>query len=136
MCESVEATPDRAVDYLFLLALIVCLGRMLVSCLGFLNGLSGLLLRAHMVVGAVLLRGGPVGFRGLFVMFRCGLVHIFWHGDFSLSCKVRMRSLKRVCTLSPNDFISEQKCSLWQTSPPRFQDSSLPIRHRPRFVIE
>jgi hypothetical protein len=32
----------------------------------------------------VLLRGGPVGFRGLFVMFRCLLVHIFWHGDSSL----------------------------------------------------
>ena len=42
---------------------------MLVSCLGFFDGLSGLLLCADMVVSAVLLRGGPVGFRGLFVMF-------------------------------------------------------------------
>ena len=73
-------------DYLFLLALIVCLRRMLVSCLGFFDGLSGLLLCAHMVVSAVLLRGGPVDFRGLFVMFRCLLVHIFRHGDSSLSC--------------------------------------------------
>jgi hypothetical protein len=72
------------VDYLFLLALTICLRRVLVSCLGFLNGLSGLLLCAHMVVSAVLLRGGPVGFRRLFVMFRCLLVHIFWHDDSSL----------------------------------------------------
>ena len=71
-------------DYLFLLALIVCLRRMLVSCLGFFDGLSRLLLCAHMVVSAVLLRGGPVGFRGLFVMFRCLLVHIFWHGELFL----------------------------------------------------
>ena len=33
---------------------------MLVSCLGFLNGLSGLLLCSHMVVTAVLLRGLPL----------------------------------------------------------------------------
>jgi len=71
-------------DYLFLLALIVCLYRMLVSCLGFFNGLSGLLLCAHIVVTAVLLRGGTVGFRGLLMMFRGFLVHVFWHGDSSL----------------------------------------------------
>jgi hypothetical protein len=65
------------VAYLFLLALIVRLRRMLVSCLGFFNSLSGLLLRAHMVVTAVLLRGSAVGFRGLLMMFRGLLVHIF-----------------------------------------------------------
>jgi hypothetical protein len=54
-------------DYLFLLALIVCLRRMFVSCLGFFHGLSGWLLCAHMVVTAVLLRGSAVGFRGLLV---------------------------------------------------------------------
>jgi len=52
---------------------------MLVSCFGFFNRLSGLLLRAHMIVSAVLLRGCPVSFRGLFVMFRGRLVHDFWH---------------------------------------------------------
>ena len=54
---------------------------MLVSCLGFLDGLSGLLLCAYVVVTAMLLRGSAVGFCGLLMMFRGLLVHIFWHGD-------------------------------------------------------
>jgi hypothetical protein len=29
------------------------------------------------------LRGSAMGFRGLFMMFRGLLVHIFWHGDSS-----------------------------------------------------
>ena len=69
-------------DYLFLLALIVCLRRMLVRYLGFFNGLSGLLFCTHMFVTAVLLRGSAVGFRGLLMMFRGLLVHIFRCGDF------------------------------------------------------
>ena len=53
---------------------------MLVSYFGFLSGLSGLLLGAHLVAAAVLLRSSPMSFRSLVVLFGSLLVHILRHG--------------------------------------------------------
>jgi hypothetical protein len=62
-----------------LLALVVGLGRMLVSGLGLIECLSRLLLCARMIIAAVLLGGGPMRLCSLLVMF-CGLlVHILRH---------------------------------------------------------
>jgi hypothetical protein len=75
-----EAACCRVVELFLLLALVVSLRRMLVSYFGFLNGLSWLLLGAHMVAAAMLLRRSPMSFRSLLVMFGSLLMHILRHG--------------------------------------------------------
>ena len=64
---------------LLLLALVVSLRRMLVSCFGLVSCLSRLLLCTHVIVAAVLLRGGPMSLRSLLMMFGSLLVHILRH---------------------------------------------------------
>ena len=54
---------------LLLLALVVSLRRMVVSCFGFISCLSRLLLCTDMIVAAVLLRSSPMSLRGLLMMF-------------------------------------------------------------------
>jgi hypothetical protein len=76
---SAEATGAAAIELFLLLALVMSLCRMLVSYFGFLSGLSGLLLGAHMVAAAVLLRRSPMSFRSLVVLFGSLLVHILRH---------------------------------------------------------
>ena len=75
----VEAVCCGAMKSLLLLALVVGLRRMLVSGLGFIGGLRRLLLRTHVIVAAVLLRGGPMSLRCLLMMFGTLLVHILRH---------------------------------------------------------
>src|SRR4051812_38732647 len=55
----VEATCCEAMKSLLLLALVVSLRRMVVSCFGFISCLRRLLLCTHVIVAAVLLRGCP-----------------------------------------------------------------------------
>ena len=55
---------------------------MLVSRFGFVRGLSRLLLRAHVVVAAVLLSGCAMCFGSLLVMFSRLLMHILRHVCF------------------------------------------------------
>jgi hypothetical protein len=64
---------------LLLLALVVSLRRMLVSCFGFVSCLSRLLLCTHVLAAAVLLRGRPMSLRSLLMMFGSLLVHILRH---------------------------------------------------------
>ena len=66
---------------LLLLALVVGLGRMLVSCFRLFNCLSRLLPCTHMIVASVLLRGRPMSFRCLLMMFGSLLVHILRHNS-------------------------------------------------------
>jgi len=75
----VEAACYDVMKSLLLLALVVGLRRMLVSGLGFIGGLRRLLLRTHVIVAAVLLRGGPMSLRCLLMMFGSLLVHILRH---------------------------------------------------------
>ena len=75
----VEATCCEAMKSLLLLALIVSLRRMVVSCFGFISCLSRLLLCTHMIVAAVLLRGSPMSLRSLLMMFGSLFVHILRH---------------------------------------------------------
>jgi hypothetical protein len=67
------------VRLILLLALAVSLRRMLVRRFGFLHRLGGLLLRAYVVVAAVLLRRGTMSFRSLLVMFGGLFVRFFGH---------------------------------------------------------
>src|SRR5208283_2116272 len=81
---------DRPDAELFLLlALAVGLRRVLVSRLGLIERLGRLLLCAHMVVAAVLLRRSPMNFRGLLVMLGGFLVHLLRHFVSLLIDKVR-----------------------------------------------
>ena len=66
---------------LLLLALVVGLGRMLVSCFGLFNCLSALLPCTHMIVASAPLRGSPMSFRSLLMMFGSLLVHILRHNS-------------------------------------------------------
>jgi phosphoglycerol transferase MdoB-like AlkP superfamily enzyme len=66
-------------DLFLLLALAVGLGRVLVSNLGFIGGLSRLLLGIRMIVAAVLLRRSPMRFGSLLVMFGSLLVQVLRH---------------------------------------------------------
>ena len=75
----VEAACCEAMKLLLLLALVVSLRRMLVSCFGLIGCLSRLLLCTHVIVAAVLLRGGPMSLRSLLMMFGSLLVHILRH---------------------------------------------------------
>ena len=75
----VEATCCEAMKSLLLLALVVSLRRMVVSCFGFISCLSRLLLGTHMIVAAVLLRGSPMSLRSLLMMFGSLFVHILRH---------------------------------------------------------
>jgi hypothetical protein len=75
----VGAASWQAVKSFLLLALVVSLRRMLVSRFRFVDCLRRLLLCAHMIVAAVLLRSGPMGFRSLLMMFGSLLVHILRH---------------------------------------------------------
>jgi hypothetical protein len=75
----VEATCCEAMKSLLLLALVVSLRRMVVSCFGFISCLSRLLLCTHMIVAAVLLRGSPMSLRSLLMMFGSLFVHILRH---------------------------------------------------------
>ena len=75
----VEAACCEAMKLLLLLALVVSLRRMVVSCFGLVGCLSRLLLRTHVIVAAVLLRGGPMSLRCLLMMFGSLLVHILRH---------------------------------------------------------
>jgi hypothetical protein len=90
----VEATCRQAVELLLLLALVVSLRRLLVSRFGFVDGLSRLLLCAHMIVAAVLLRRSPMSFRSLLVMFGSLLVHFLRHCVSLLFEAVREKRLK------------------------------------------
>src|SRR6476620_1304047 len=54
------ATCREAMKLLLLLALVVSLRRMLVSCFGFVGRLSRLLLCTHVIAATVLLRGSPM----------------------------------------------------------------------------
>jgi hypothetical protein len=67
---------------LLLLALVVSLRRMLVSCFGFVGRLSRLLLCTHVIAATVLLRGSPMSLRSLLMMFGSLLVHILRHNIF------------------------------------------------------
>ena len=78
----VEATCCEAMKSLLLLALVVSLGRMLVSCFGLINCLSRLLLCTRVIVTSVLLRGRPMSFRSLLMMLGSLLVHILRHNGF------------------------------------------------------
>jgi hypothetical protein len=75
----VEAASGQAVKSFLLLALVVSLRRMLVSRFGFVDCLGRMLLGAHMIVAAMLLRSGPMGFRSLLMMFGSLLVHVLRH---------------------------------------------------------
>lgn len=73
------ATCREAMKLLLLLALVVSLRRMLVSCFGSVRCLSRLLLCTHVIAAAVLLRGSPMSLRSLLMMFGSLLVHILRH---------------------------------------------------------
>jgi hypothetical protein len=75
----VEAACCDVMKSFLLLALVVSLRRMLVSCFGLIGCLSRLLLRTHVIVAAVLLRGGPMSLRSLLMMFGSLFVHILRH---------------------------------------------------------
>jgi hypothetical protein len=75
----VEAACCEAMKSLLLLAPVVSLRRMVVSCFGFINCLSRLLLCTHMIVAAVLLGGSSMSLRSLLMMFGGLLVHILRH---------------------------------------------------------
>ena len=66
-------------DLFLLLALRIRLRRLLVCRLGFVGGLSRLLLGARMIVAAMLLGCRPMSFRSLLVMFGSLLVHVLRH---------------------------------------------------------
>jgi hypothetical protein len=75
----VEAADRSDAELFLLLALAVGLRRVIVSRLGLIKRLGRLLLCAHMIVAAVLLRRSPVNFRGLLVMLGGFLVHFLRH---------------------------------------------------------